>query len=130
MHAHSVTQSCPSLCNPRDYSLPGSSVHGILQARILEWVAMLSSKGSSSPRDQTHVFCISGISRQANCLPQDHLGSRSGTKTTRLTECKDTETRKNIWLVDHSEKAMAPNSSTLAWKIPWTNEPGRLQSMG
>ena len=40
-----------------DYSLPGSFVHGILQARILEWVAMPSSRGSSTPRDQTHVSC-------------------------------------------------------------------------
>ena len=38
---------CPILCEPMDYILPGSSVHGILQARILEWVAMLSSRGSS-----------------------------------------------------------------------------------
>ena len=43
-----------------DYSLPGSSVHEILQARILEWVAMPSSRGSSQPRDQTQVSCIAG----------------------------------------------------------------------
>ena len=43
------------LCNPMDCRLPGSSVHGILQARILEWVAMSSSRGSSQPRDQTHL---------------------------------------------------------------------------
>ena len=42
-----VTQSCPAHCDPMDYSLPGSSVHGILQARILEWVAILFSRGSS-----------------------------------------------------------------------------------
>ena len=46
-----------------DYSLPGSSVHGILQARILEWVAMPSSRGSSQPRDWTHVSYISCIGR-------------------------------------------------------------------
>ena len=46
MHAESV-QSCLTLCNPMDYSLPGSSVHGISQARILEWVALPSSRGSS-----------------------------------------------------------------------------------
>ena len=47
-----VTQSCPTLCDPMDCSLPGSSVHGILQARILEWVAFLFSRGSSQqPRD-------------------------------------------------------------------------------
>ena len=44
-------QSCLTLCNPMDCSLPGSSVHGILQARVLEWVAMPSSRGSSRPRD-------------------------------------------------------------------------------
>ena len=43
-----------------DYSPPGSSVHGILQARILEWVAISSSSGSSQLRDQTHVSCIAG----------------------------------------------------------------------
>ena len=45
-------QSCPTFCHPTDYSPPGSSVHGILQARILEWVAMPSSR-RSQPRDQT-----------------------------------------------------------------------------
>ena len=45
-----VAQSCPTLCNPMDYSLPGSSIHGILQVRILDWVAMPSSRGSSLPR--------------------------------------------------------------------------------
>ena len=50
-----VAQSCPTLCNPVDCSPPGSSVGGILQARILEWVAMPSSRGSSQPRDQTQV---------------------------------------------------------------------------
>ena len=48
MHAKSL-QSCPTLCDPMDRSLPGSSVHGILQARILEWVAMPFSRGSSDP---------------------------------------------------------------------------------
>ena len=46
------------LCDPMDCSPPGSSVHGILQARILEWVAISSSRGSSRPRNQTHVSCI------------------------------------------------------------------------
>ena len=47
-----VSQSCPTLCDPMDCSPPGSSVHGILQARILEWVAIPFSRGSSQPRDQ------------------------------------------------------------------------------
>ena len=53
-----VAQSCLSLCDPMDYSPPGSSVHGILQARILEWVAIPFSRGSS--RDQTLVPHIAG----------------------------------------------------------------------
>ena len=44
-------QSCPTLCDPRDGSPPGSSVHGILQARMLEWIAVPSSRGSSRPAD-------------------------------------------------------------------------------
>ena len=48
-----VTQLCPTLCDPMDCSPPGSCVHGILQARILEWVAVSSSRGSSPPRDGT-----------------------------------------------------------------------------
>ena len=52
-----VAQLCLTHCECVDCSLPGSSVHGILQARILEWVVISSSRGSSRPRDQTHVFC-------------------------------------------------------------------------
>ena len=55
-----VTQSCLTLCDSVDYSLPGSSVHGILQARILEWVAISFSRGSSWPRDWTRVSRIAG----------------------------------------------------------------------
>ena len=55
-----VTQSCPTPCNPMDCSLPGSSVYGILQARILKWGAILFSMGSSRPRDWTQVSCIAG----------------------------------------------------------------------
>ena len=46
-----VTQSCPTLCDPVDCSLPGSSVYEIFQARVLEWVAISFSRGSSQPRD-------------------------------------------------------------------------------
>ena len=52
-------QWCPTLCKPMDRSPPGSSVHGILRARILEWVAMLSSRDFSQPRDQTYISCVS-----------------------------------------------------------------------
>ena len=56
-----LSQSCLTPLSPTDCSLPGSSVHGILQARILEWVAISFFRGSSKPTDWTRVFCISGI---------------------------------------------------------------------
>ena len=55
-----VVQSRPTLCDPMECSLPGSSVHGILQARILEWVAVPFSGRSSQPRDRTRTSLISG----------------------------------------------------------------------
>ena len=59
-----VTQSCLTLCDPMDYTLPGSSVRGISQTRILEWVAISFSREFSWPRDQTHFTCISCVARQ------------------------------------------------------------------
>ena len=50
-----VAQSCPTLCDPKDYT-----VHGFLQARILEWVAIPFSREPSQPRDQTQLSCITG----------------------------------------------------------------------
>ena len=55
-----VVPSCPNLCDPMDCSLPGSSVHGIFQARVLEWVAISFSRGSSWPRDRTRISHIVG----------------------------------------------------------------------
>ena len=61
--APQLLQSCPTLCNPMNYSLSNSSVHGIFPARILEWVAMPSSRGSSQPRDWV---CVSAL-QNSNC---------------------------------------------------------------
>ena len=94
-----------------DYSLPGSSVHEISQARILEWVPISYSRGSPQPRDQT---CVSCIGRQILY----HWATR------------EAPCRIYIFLSSQTEKAMATHSSTLAWKIPWTEGPGGLQSMG
>ena len=55
-----VSQSCPTFCDPMDCSLPGSSVYGIFQARVLEWVAISFSRGSSWPRDRTRISRIVG----------------------------------------------------------------------
>ena len=70
----SVAQLCLTLGDPMDCSPPGSSVHGVLQARILEWVAMPSPRRSSRPRDWTlRLLCL--LHWQADSLPPSHLGS-------------------------------------------------------
>ena len=61
VHVCAVTQLCPALCDSMDCSLPGSYIHGIFQARILEWVAISFRRGSSWLRDQTCVLCVSCI---------------------------------------------------------------------
>ena len=69
MHSHKVmlmitllaAQSCLALCNPMDCNPPGSSVHGIFQARIVEWLAIPFSRGFSRPRDWTQVSCIACV---------------------------------------------------------------------
>ena len=65
-----VAQSCPTFCYPRDCSPPGSSVHGFLQARTVEWVAIAFSRGSSRPTNRTQVSCIEG---RSPALPVDSL---------------------------------------------------------
>ena len=70
-----VTQSCPTLCDPVDYT-----VHGILQARILEWVAFPFSRGSSQPRDQIQVSCIA-----RDCLPAEPQGKPKNTRVGSLS---------------------------------------------
>ena len=64
-----LLQSCPTLCNAMDCGPQGSSVHGILWVRVLEWVAMPSSRGSSLPQLQTYVSYVSCIRSQAGSLP-------------------------------------------------------------
>ena len=76
VHAKSL-QLCPTLCNPTDWSLPGSSVHGILQARTLEWVAVPSSRGSFQPRDRTRASYVSCIGRRV-LYHACQLGSPAG----------------------------------------------------
>ena len=61
VHAGLVAQSCLTLCDPMDCNPPGSSVYGVLQAGILEWAGISFSRGSSRPRDQTHIFVSSAL---------------------------------------------------------------------
>ena len=69
-----VAQSCPTLTDPVDCSLPGSSVHGIFQARILECVAMLSSRGSTLLRDQTVSLTSPALQVDSlPLLPKEHI---------------------------------------------------------
>ena len=88
-------------CNPRDGSLPESSVYGVSQARILEWVAMPFSRGSSRPRDRTQ----SPSAMRETCVPS--LGQEDTLE---------------------EEKAIHPR--ILAWGIPRTEESGGLQPTG
>ena len=73
IESESISQSCPTLCYPIDCNPPSSSVHEILQARILEWVAIPFSRGSSQPRDRTQVSCIA-----ADSLPSEPIGTCGG----------------------------------------------------
>ena len=75
MYAKSLP-SCPNLCNPMDCRPSGSSVHWILQARILDWVEVPSSSGSSQPRDWTWVSCVSCTGSWV-LYYEHHLGSLS-----------------------------------------------------
>ena len=117
-----VAQSCPTLCDSMDCSPPGSFVHGILQARILGWLAISFSRGSSRPRDQTQASCIAGRSKPLI------LGFPSGSAV------KNPSAMQEMWIQslgqeDPLEEGMATHSSILAWRIPWTEESGGLQSM-
>ena len=81
-----VTQPCPILCYPTDCSLPGSSVDGILEARILEWVAIPFSKGFSWPRNWTQVFHTTGRFLTSEPSGKPKAIASTNTKTEKLTE--------------------------------------------
>ena len=117
-------QSCLTLCNPMDYSLPGSPVHGILQARILEWVTVSSARGSSQPREWTWVSCIEG--RFFIDWAMEFLG---GSRWWRIClQCRKPMFNPWVRKIPGGGNGYL-YSSILAWKIPWTEEPGGLQSM-
>ena len=141
----SVAHLCPTLCDPMDCSLPGSSIHGNFQARILEWIAISSSRASSGPRDWTLiscVFCIAG--RLLNTEPSESgqsqgLRFKFGFKLSaylnlmaqmvkNLPAMWETWVQSLVW-EDPLEEGMATHSSILAWRIPWTEESGGRQSM-
>ena len=79
-----LTQLCLTLCDPMDCSPPGSSVHGIFQERILEWVAMPSSRGSSQPRDRAQVSAL-----WVDALPSEPPGKPKNTGVGSLSLCQE-----------------------------------------
>ena len=125
------------------------TVHGILQARILEWVASLFSRGSSQPRDRSQVSRL-----QADSLPAEPQGQPKNTRVGSLSilqwifltqesnqgllHCRrilyQLSYQGSLMSVNHmlniSEKEMAAHSRVLAWRIPGTGEPGGLPSTG
>ena len=179
-----VAQSCLTLCDPMDCSLPGSSVHGILQARIPEWVAIPFPRGSSWPRDQSQVSCIAGRFFSTELLNNRNvfltvLAARKDWQMWRLLRAhflvhrwtfssmlaQGRRAQVMLWVSSvralilfrwaslvtqmvkihqqfwrpgfdpwvgkipwRRERLPATHSSMLAWRIPWTEESGRLQS--
>ena len=111
----SVAQSCLTLCDPMEWSLPGCSLHGIHQARILEW-GIFPTQGWNPGLHRRQILY--------------HLSHYQWLLSQVTTQVILSLSYFSCCLVLNSEKAMAPHSSTPAWKIPWTEEPGRLQSMG
>ena len=74
MHAKSLP-SCPTLCDTMDCSVPGSFIHGVFQTRILEWVAMPSSRGSSQSSDRTCISCLLHSQVDSLASPEKTLNS-------------------------------------------------------
>ena len=102
----SVAQSCPTLCKPMNCSLQGSSVHGILQARILEWVAIPFSRGSSLPRDRTCLLHFRQILY--------HL-SHQGSPILNMVPIKNKQKRNCFWrsqLVSTNSTQISRDSTT------------------
>ena len=88
-----VAQSCPILCSPLDYSPPGPSAQGIIQARILEWVAIPFSRGSSQPRDWTQVSHMA-----VDSLPSELPRKKDGTDDLICKAEIETQTQRMVWM--------------------------------
>ena len=103
--ACSVAKSCPTLCNAMDCSLPGSSVHGIFQVRILEWVAISFSRVSFKPKNETLNSCVYWIGRWIICHWTTWEARGQNIKCDKITILNDyfvttvTEKKKNTHLV-------------------------------
>ena len=113
-----VAQSCPTLSNPMDCSLPGSSIHGIFQARVLEWVAIEKLEDNGTPV-------------QCSCLENPMDGGAWKAAVHGVAEGWTRLSDFTFTFHFHAlEKEMATHSSVLAWRIPGTGKPGGLPSVG
>ena len=121
-----VTQSCLTLRNPMDCSLPGSSIHGIFQARVLEWGAIAFSVCLPTRfyliRPPSTILVISFANLLLRTLAQ------AVNSSTAMQETEETQIKSLGW-EDPREEEMATHSNILAWRTPWTEESGRLQAM-
>ena len=125
---------CATLGDPMDPSPPGCSVHGILQARILERVAMFSLQGIIWIQEFKTVP-PTAFALQGDSLLLSHRGSGNSLGFPGGSAVKNPLAMQETWVLplgleDPLEKEMATHSSILAWEIPWTEEPGGLQSVG
>ena len=157
-----AVKSC-LFCDPLDCSPPGFSVHGISQARTVEWAAISFSRGSSQPRDRTCVSYVSCIGRQVlyhwatreawnqflgvrnvkkklssawpelrvlNYVTQDEQGCFKGPWIFPCgSACNAGDSGLSLGQEDSLGEGVATHSSILAWRIPWMEESGRLQSL-
>ena len=119
-------------------SPPNSSIHRISQATVLERVAISFSRRSSQPRDGTRVSYVSCIGRWVlyHCVtwkPYSDIQYKWASLVAQMVKCLPAMRETWVQSLDQEdplEKEMETHSNTLAWKIPWTEEPGRLQSTG
>ena len=103
-----LLQLCPILCDPMDCSPTGSSVHGILQERILEWVTMPSSSGSSLLRDRTHISNVSCIGWQLSYLPLALHGKAvvGTTQVVKDIQFSSVQSLSRVWLCNAMNHSM------------------------
>ena len=127
-------QLCPILCDPTDRSPAGSSIHGVLQARTLEWVATPSSRGSSWPRNQTHISATATAAKSLQSCPTLYNpidSSPPGSPVPGILQARILEwvaiSFSNVWRWKVKVKSLSP---VRLWVTPWTAAYRAPPSMG